>query len=132
MLLANGWRAVTFTSERRRDPRFIAWLPLRIKAVGGIPQSDPPPLVTQNLSKSGLCFPAPHHIAAGQSIEAEVTLLGAGLDGNDIKISGTGRIVRAEPAKHAGWYKLAATFDEPPSSDGMEWQKLAATLDKRS
>jgi len=123
---------MTSTSERRRDPRFTAWLPLRIKAVGGIPQRDPQPLVTQNLSKSGLCFPAPHHIAPGQSIEAEVTLLGAGLDGNDIKISGTGHIVRAESAKQAGWYKLAATFDEPPSCDEMEWQKLVDALDKKS
>ena len=123
---------MTFTSERRRDPRFTSWLPLRIKVVGGIPQRDPQPLVTQNLSKSGLCFPAPHHIAPGQSIEAEITLLGAGLDGNDIKVSGTGHIVRAESAKQPGWYKLAATFDEPPSCDEMEWQKLVAALDKKS
>ena len=123
---------MTFTSERRRDPRFTAWLPLRIKVVGGIPQRDPPPLVTQNLSKSGLCFPAPHHIAPGQSIEAEVTILGAGLDGNDIKISGTGHIVRTESANQSSWYKLAATFDEPPTCDEMEWQKLVASLDKKS
>jgi len=71
-------------------------------------------------------------MAPGQSIEAEVTILGAGLDGNDIKISGTGHIVRAEPAKQPGWYKLAATFDEPPSCDEMEWQKLVASLDKKS
>jgi hypothetical protein len=121
-----------FTPERRRYPRFGAWLPLRLKVVGGKVQHDPPPLVTQNLSKSGLCFPAPHHIAPGQSIEAEVTFLGAGLDGNNIKISGIGHIVRAESAKQPGWYKLAATFDEPPSCDEIEWQKLVAAFHKKS
>jgi len=123
---------MTSTPERRRHPRFTAWLPLRLKVVGGIVQHNPPPLVTQNLSKSGLCFPAPQHIAPGQPIEVEVTLLGADLGGININISGTGYIVRAEPAKKPGWYKLAAAFDEPPSGDEMKWQKLIAAFDKKS
>jgi hypothetical protein len=123
---------MTSTPERRRQPRFTAWLPLRLKVVGGIVQHDPPPLVTQNLSKSGICFPAPQHIAPGQSIEVEVTFLGAGLIGNNINVSGTGYIVRAETAKQPGWYKLAATFDESPSGDDLAWQELLAAFDKKS
>jgi hypothetical protein len=89
-------------------------------------------LVTQNLSKSGLSFPAPQHIAPGQSIEVEVTLLGIKLGDKDISISGTGYIVRAESAKTPGWYKLAATFEEPPSGDDMKWQKLVDEFNKKS
>ena len=122
---------MTLTLERRRHPRFTAWLPLRLKTVGGIVEPHPAPLVTQNLSKTGLCFPSPRRIEPGQSIEVEVTFLGAGLDGNNIFISGTGHIVRAESAKTPGWYKLAATFDESPSGDDLDWQTLVAGLDKK-
>jgi PilZ domain-containing protein len=122
---------MTSTPERRRHPRFTAWLPLRLKVVGGIVQPDPAPLLTQNLSLTGLCFPAPQRIEPGQSIEVEVTLQGAGPDGNNLYISGTGYIVRAESAKKSGWYRLAAIFDESPSGDELEWQKLVAAVDKK-
>ena len=88
--------------ERRRHPRFTALLPLRLKIVGGIVEPNPAPLVTQNLSKTGLCFPSPQRIEPGQSIEVEVTFLGAGLGGNNICVSSTGYIVRAESTKNAG------------------------------
>ena len=120
------------TPERRRHPRFTAWLPLRLKVVGGIVQSDPAPLLTQNLSVAGLCFPSPQRIEPGQSIEVEVAFLGAGLGGNNISISSTGYIVRAESAKKPGWYKLAAAFEDSPSGEESEWQKFVAVLDKKS
>jgi hypothetical protein len=123
---------MTSTPERRRHPRFTAFLPLRVKAVGGIVESDPAPLVTQNLSKIGLCFPSPRRIEPGRSIEVEVTFLGAGLFGNNISISSTGHIVRAESSKTPGWYRLAAVFDESPSGDELDWQKLVARFDKKS
>ena len=123
---------MTSTSERRRHPRFTAWLPLRLKVVGGIVEPDSAPLLTENLSKTGLCFPSPQRIEPGQAIEVEVTFLGAGLGGNNICISSTGYIVRVESAKKPGWYRLAAAFDESPSSDELDWQKLIAALDKKS
>jgi hypothetical protein len=123
---------MTSTPERRRHPRFTAWLPLRLKAVGGIVEPNPAPLVTQNLSKTGLCFPSPKRIEPGQSIEVEVTLPGAGLGGNDTSISSTGYIVRAESTKEPGWYGLAAAFDESPSGDELAWQKLVAAFFKKS
>ena len=123
---------MTSTPERRRHPRFTAFLPLRVKGVGGIVEPDPAPLVTQNLSKTGLCFPSPQRIEPGQSIEVEVTFLGAGLFGNNISVSSTGYIVRAESSKTPGWYRLAAAFDEFPSGDELDWQKLVARFDKKS
>jgi hypothetical protein len=89
-------------------------------------------LLTQNLSKTGLCFPSPQRIEPGQSIEVEVTLIGVGLVGNNIYISGTGYIVRAESAEKPGWYELAAAFDESPSGDEPAWQNLAAAFDEKS
>src|ERR1700688_4213209 len=119
---------MTLLPERRHHPRFTAWLPLRLKVVGGIVEPNPLPLVTQNLSKTGLCFAAPRRIEPGQSIEVEVTLLGAGPGGNNIYESGTGYIVRAESAKKPGWYKLAAAFDQSPSAGELEWNKLFAAF----
>lgn len=123
---------MTSISERRRHPRFTALLPLRVKGVGGIVEPDPAPLLTQNLSKSGLCFSSPRRIEPGQSIEVEVTFLGAGLGGDNISVSGTGHIVRAESTKTPGWNRLAADFDESASGDELEWQKLVALFDKKS
>ena len=123
---------MTSIPERRRHPRFTAWLPLRLKAVGGIVETDPAPLLTQNLSKTGLCFPAPQRIEPGQLIEVEVTFLGAGLGGNNICISSTGYIVRADSTKKPGWYRLAAAFDESLSGDELDWQKLVAAFYKKS
>src|ERR1700722_20325054 len=123
---------MTLLSERRPHPRFTAWLPLRLKVVGGVVEPNPLPLVTQNLSKTGLCFPAPQRIEPGQSIEVEVTLPRAGPDGNNICVCGTDHIVRAESAKEPGWYTLAAAFDQSPSAGELEWNKLFAAFDKRS
>jgi hypothetical protein len=123
---------VTLTPERRRHQRFTAWLPLRLLAVGGIIQKYPLLLLTQNLSKTGLCLPSPQRIEPGLSIEVEVTFLGVGLRGNNISITSTGHIVRAELSKKPGWHKLAAAFEESPSDDKPDWQKLIAGYNKKS
>ena len=123
---------MTTTDERRRYRRCTAWLPLQLKAVGGKLEPEPLTLITQNFSKTGLCFPSPQRIEPGQSIEGEVTFRGAGPRGNNISVSSTGYIVRAESSKTPGWYRLGASFDESPSGDDLEWQKLVAALEKKS
>lgn len=115
--------------ERRRDRRFIAWLPLQLTAVAGKIEPAPLPLLTLNISKSGVCFPAPRRIEPGELIEVSVTLLGVGAGRKDIHISGAGRVVRVDAGNIPGWYKLAATFDEPPSGDQPAWHKLAAEFE---
>jgi hypothetical protein len=114
------------TPERRRYPRFTTWLPLRLTAVAGKIEPAPVTLLTQNISKAGLCFPAPRRVEPGQVIQVEVTLPGAGPGAKDILVSGAGYIVRVEPGIKPGWYKLAAAFDEPPAGDEPGWHKLAA------
>jgi|SRR5579872_5080859 len=118
------------SNERRRYPRFTTWLPLRITAVGGKIEPTPLTLLTQNISKTGLCFPAPDRIEPGQVIHVEVTLSGAGPGRQDICISNQGFIVRIEPGRKPGWYKLAAAFDEPGSGSKPDWHELVERFEK--
>jgi hypothetical protein len=71
--------------------------------VEGNIEPEPVTLLTQNISKAGVCFPAPRRIEPGEFIES----------GN-------------EP----GWYKLAAALNEPPTGDGPGWHRLAAEFEK--
>ena len=116
--------------ERRRYRRFIAWLPLRLTAVAGKIERVPLTLLTQNISKAGVCFPAPRRIEPGQSIEVEVTAAGIGPGGKDVHIFGAGYIVRVESGHKPGWYKLAAAFGDPPSGNEPGWHKLAAEFEE--
>src|ERR1700694_5467985 len=117
---------MTSMSERRRYPRFFTWISIRLTAVAGTIEPEPVTLITQNISKAGLCFPAPRRIEPGQAIEVEVTLAGFRPDSKDIHISGEGYVVRIEPGNKPGRYKLAAAFDEPPGDDERGWHKLVA------
>ena len=123
---------MTSIPERRRYPRFITWLPIRLTAVAGKIEPAAVTLLTQNISKAGLCFPAPRRVEPGQAIEVEVTVAGLGTDGKDIHIAGAGYVVRIEPGNKPGWYKLAAAFDEPPGDDERGWHKLVAEFEHPS
>src|ERR1700691_2835982 len=103
--------------ERRRYKRITVFLPLRLIAVAGRVEPAPVPLMTLNISKAGVCFPAPRRIDPGEFIEVEVTLMGLGPDREDVHISNVGRVVRVEAAKKHGWHKLAIAFSEPPTGD---------------
>jgi hypothetical protein len=60
---------MTLMPERRRYPRFAAWLPLRLTAVAGKIELSTVNWLTQNISKAGVCFPAPRRTERGQAIE---------------------------------------------------------------
>jgi hypothetical protein len=38
--------------------------------------------------------------------------------------------VRVEAGNQSGWYKLAATFDEPLAGDQLAWDKLASDFEE--
>lgn len=122
---------MTLVPERRRSRRFTAWLPLRVTAVGGRIEPTPLTLLTQNISKTGLCFPAPSRIEPGQLIQVEIILPGATPDRKDAHISSEGWVVRIEPGRKPGWYKLAAVFDEPGAGNKPDWHELVAQFEKR-
>jgi hypothetical protein len=121
---------LTWASERRRYPRFTARLPLRLTAATHKVEFGEILLLTQNISKNGVCFPVPRRIEPGEFIEVEVTLVGHGPHGKDVNVSGAGRVVRAEACNNLGWYKLAAMFDESPSGDQPDWYKLVTEFEK--
>jgi hypothetical protein len=121
---------MTSVPERRRYPRFTAWLPLRVTAIGGKLEPTPVISLTQNISKAGICFPAPGRIEPGQFIQVEVTLPGVGPIHKDIHISGEGYIVRIEPGRKPGWYKVAAVFDAPGAGNKPDWHKLLEQFEK--
>jgi hypothetical protein len=121
---------MTPVPERRLHPRFTAWLPIRLTEVAGEVESVPATLLTQNISRAGVCFPAPRRIELGELIKVEVALSGVGPGGKDVYISGTGRVVRAEAGLNQGWYKLAAMFSEPDTGGEPGRHKLAAAFDE--
>ena len=83
---------------------------------------------SDDVSHTGLCFTAKYRIDPGLSIEAEVILLGHGPGGSDLHISSAGHIVRAEERDESGWFRMAATFDEPPAGAALGWNQLTASF----
>jgi hypothetical protein len=120
---------MTPVPDRRLYPRFTAWLPIRLTEVAGKVESAPATLLTQNISRAGVCFPAPRRIDLGELIKVEATLAALGPEGKDVHVSGTGRVVRVEVGIKQGWYKLAAMFGEPGTGDEPGWHNLAAAFD---
>jgi hypothetical protein len=117
--------------ERRRYPRFTAWLPLRLVAVAGKIKPTATTLLTRNISRRGICFSTPCGIEAGQFIEVEATLPGAGPGGKDLRLSREVYVVRSEPCNKLGWYVLAAALGEPTAGYELGWQKLVAGFEQR-
>jgi hypothetical protein len=117
--------------ERRRYPRFTAHLPflLKVRPIEGKVEPRTMILFAEDVSHSGLCFTAKSRLEPGFSIEAEVVLLGHGPGGSDVHISGEGHIVRAEDPNELGWYRMAATFAEPPPGAAPGWNQLTASFD---
>src|SRR5258708_3761834 len=62
-------------TEQRQHPRATLKLPLRLRAVGGVPEEYPITLVTRDISSTGVYFLCPKHLAVGTPIELEVVLM---------------------------------------------------------
>ena len=120
---------MTQMPERRRYPRYTVWLPLRLTAVAGKVELPALNLLTQNISKEGVRFPAPRWIEPGRNVEVEVILAGVGPDGKDVHVSNVGYIVRIDPGTKPGWHNLAAEFREPTAGDKSGWHRLAAQFE---
>jgi hypothetical protein len=122
---------MTSMSERRRNPRFTAWLPLRVAAISGKLEPAAMTLLTRNISRRGICFSAPYGIEAGQFIEIEVTLPGAGPGGKDLHVSSEVFVLRIEPGNKPGWYVFAAALGEPTAGYELGWHRLVAEFERR-
>ncbi|HKV05730.1 MAG TPA: PilZ domain-containing protein [Candidatus Acidoferrales bacterium] len=99
-------------AERRRYPRALLCLPLRLTRIGDVVEPVPVTLVTKNISSSGVYFLAPREIKPGMAIELEVALIDRPLGYGRVQMCTAAHIVRAEDTDTPGWRAYAASFDD--------------------
>lgn len=104
--------AVGVHPEQRQYPRAKLKLPLRLRAVGGVPEKHPITLVMRNISSTGIYFLCPKLVAVGTSMELEVVLVSRPLGQGSVLMSTMAHVRRTEAAAMPGWYGLAASFDD--------------------
>jgi PilZ domain len=98
--------------EHREYPRAILNLPLRLRAVGGVPEESPITLVTRDISSTGVYFLCPRLLTAGAAIELEIVLVSKPLGLGNVVMATMAHVCRMEPAAMPGWYGVAASFDD--------------------
>jgi hypothetical protein len=104
--------AIGVAAERRRYPRAMLSLPLRLTRIGDAVQPVPVTLVTRNISSSGVYFLAPRELDPGTAIELEVALVDRPMGFGRVQMCTAAHIVRAEDTDTPGWHGYAASFDD--------------------
>jgi len=104
--------AVGVHPEHREYPRAALNLPLRLRAVGGVPEESPITLVTRDISSTGVYFLCPRLLTAGAAIELEIVLVSKPLGLGNVVMATMAHVCRMEPAAMPGWYGIAASFDD--------------------
>jgi len=104
--------AVGVHPEQRQHPRAKLKLPLRLRAVRGVPEEYPLTLVMRNISSTGIYFLCPKQVAVGTSIELEVVLVSKPMGHGSVVMTTMAHVCRTEAAAMPGWYGLAASFDD--------------------
>ena len=104
--------AVGVHPEQRQYPRAKLKLPLRLSAVGGVPEDHAITLVMRNISSTGVYFLCPKHLVVGTRILLEVVLVSKPLGLGSVIMTTMAHVCRSEPAAMPGWYGLAACFDD--------------------
>src|SRR5271166_6882226 len=104
--------AIGVADERRRYPRAVLSLPLRLTRIGDAVEPISVMLVTRNISSSGVYFLAPRDFEPGTAIELEVALIERPLGQGSVQMCTAAHIVRAEEVDMPGWRGYAATFDD--------------------
>ena len=104
--------AVGVHPEHRQYPRAKLKLPLRLSAVGGVPEEHPITLVMRNISSTGIYFLSPKHVEIGTRIMLEVVLVSKPMGMGSVVMTTLARVCRTEAAAMPGWYGLAACFDD--------------------
>jgi PilZ domain-containing protein len=104
--------AVGIHPEQRQYPRAKLKLPLRLRAVDGVPEKYPITLVMRNISSTGIYFLCPRSLAVGASVELEVVLVSKPMGRGSVVMTTMAHVCRSEVAATPGWYGLAASFDD--------------------
>lgn len=103
---------VGVADERRIYPRAALSLPLQLRRVAGQTGLNGHPLVTRDISSSGVYFLAPYRIEPGTPVEIEIGLVDRPSGRGNVRMHTLAYIVRAEPESKNGWHGLAATFED--------------------
>jgi hypothetical protein len=104
--------AVGVHPEQRQHPRATLKLPLRLRAVGGVPEEYAITLVTRDISSTGVYFLCPKHLAVGTPIELEIVLVSKPLGLGNVVAATMAHVCRTEAAAMPGWHGVAASFDD--------------------
>jgi len=104
--------AVGVHPEQRQHPRATLKLPLRLRAVGGVPEEYPITLVTRDISSTGVYFLCPKHLAVRTPIELEIVLVSKPMGLGNVVMATMAHVCRTEAAAMPGWYGVAASFDD--------------------
>ena len=104
------------TDNRRVYPRLPLQFPVRMRRVAGQAAENSEPLVTHNISSTGVYFLAPVRVVPnlrdGTPIELEIGLTDRPRGRERVRMHTTAHVVRIDPAGKPGWHGLAVTFDE--------------------
>jgi PilZ domain len=104
--------AVGVHPEQRQYPRAKLKLPLRLRAVGSVPEKYPIMLVMRNISSTGVYFLCPKRVEVGTKVALEVVLVSKPMGCGSVVMTTLAHVCRVEPAAMPGWYGLAACFDD--------------------
>jgi c-di-GMP-binding flagellar brake protein YcgR len=98
--------------ERRGYVRVRLSLPLQIRRVAGQRREHASALQTSDISSSGVYFLSPDLIEPGTPIELEIVVGDRPFGRGIVRMRTEARVVRVSEAPKAGWYGLAAAFDD--------------------
>jgi hypothetical protein len=104
--------AVGVYPEQRQYPRATLKLPLRLRAVCGVPEEYPITLVTRDISSTGVYFLCPKELSVAAPIELEIVLVSKPLGRGNVVMGTRAHVCRVEPAAMPGWHGIAASFDD--------------------
>src|SRR5580704_11411876 len=90
--------AVGVHPEHREYPRATLQLPLRLRAVSGVPEDFPITLVTRDISSTGVYFLCPKQLATSTAIELEIVLVNKPLGRGNVVMVSLARVCRIENA----------------------------------
>jgi len=104
--------AVGVHCEQREYPRATLRLPLKLRSVDGVKEDFSVSLVTRDISSTGVYFLCPRELRAGTRVELDIVLVSRPLGRGNVVLVSEALVLRCEPAATAGWFGVAATFDD--------------------
>jgi hypothetical protein len=103
--------AVTVPNERRVYARAQLHLPVRILRIAGHRESQFDPVMTIDISSSGLRTRCPFELPVGTPVHLEVELVKRPAGCGSVRLVTQAQVVRVQPDVE-GWHSMAFSFEE--------------------